>query len=141
MPGISSSNIDPAHLEQLREWFISEWGEVDPFQNPGNEYAIPSPIVASEDKKLLGGLSFTIAPKPMSADAGIWINAVLVAPEHRGLGIASKLVQAAESEARLSGQNELYVYSEYPELYVKLGWHVEKDDGKSSVLKKVLINE
>ena len=139
MHSISNTSIDPRHLEQLREWFVSEWDEVDPFVSTDGERHIPAPIVATEDNKLLGGLSFTFAPKPKSTDIGTWVNAVLIAPEYRGLGIASNLVQAAEDEAKRIGERELFVYSEFPELYEKLGWRVQETDGESKVLKMILV--
>ena len=140
MHSISSTSIDPRHLEQLREWFVSEWGAVDAFSSTNSEVRIPAPIVATEGYDLLGGLAFTIARKPNSADVGMWVNAVLVAPEYRKLGIGSSLIQAAESEAKRTGEKDLFVYTEFPELYEKLGWVVQDTDGDSKVLKKELAN-
>ena len=135
---LSNTLVDPVHLAQLREWFISEWAEVDPFEVSHEGLQVPSPIVITENDRLLGGLSFTWAQKPNVAEMAIWINAVLVSPEYRGMGLASQLIQAAESEAKNSGVNELFVYSEFPRLYQKLGWQVREGEGASKVLWKSL---
>ena len=138
MYDITSTRVGSAYSDQLQEWFIAEWGQVDPFSSNDIDHPLPCPIIATQDNKLLGGLSFTFAKIPNSTELGMWINAVLVAPEYRGLNIASKLVQSAEVEATRMGEQHLYVYSEFPELYEKLGWQVEVIDGDSKALKKVL---
>jgi len=65
---------------------------------------------------------------------------VLISPAYRGLGLASKLVQAAEPEAARKGMKELFVYSEFPKMYEKLGWQIQESDGASKVLCKSLTN-
>ena len=136
MHKISNSNLDPDHLALLKDWFISEWGEVDPFDSSNEGVKTPSPVLATENGELLGGLSFCWARKPHAAELGVWINAVLISPEYRGLGLASKLVQAAESEAARKGMKELFVYSEFPKMYEKLGWQIQGGDSASKVLWK-----
>ena len=104
---------------------MSQWGDVDPFEGNHPEIAIPSPIVAVDHQvSLLGGLSFTSFAKPQSADIGVWINMVLISPNQRKKGIASQLVQSAEVEAKRLGIRELFVLSEFPDLYQKLGWRI-----------------
>ncbi|AEV35167.1 putative acetyltransferase [Pseudovibrio sp. FO-BEG1] len=91
---ILSSDDAPHFLSQLCDWFAQEWGEMDPVDLRLNGLEAPAPLLAiSEEGKLIGGLAFTIAPKPQSTTNSIWINALLVAPEHRGKGVASKLIR------------------------------------------------
>ena len=138
---LTSNSVPTKLLNQLREWFVSEWGDVDPFEGNHPEIAIPSPIVAVGDKNsLLGGLSFTSVAKPQSADIGVWINMVLISPNHRKKGIASQLVQSAEVEAKRIGIPELFVLSEFPDLYQKLGWQfvgLDSSDNET-ILNKTL---
>ena len=122
---LSSNSVPTKLLSQLRAWFVSQWGDVDPFEGNHPEIDIPSPIVAVDDQiSLLGGLSFTSVAKPQSADIGVWINMVLISPNQRKKGIASQLVQSAEVEAKRLGIRELFVLSEFPDLYQKLGWRI-----------------
>lgn len=138
---LTSKSVPSEVLSQLREWFVSEWGEVDPFEGTHPEITIPSPIVAvDEQTSLLGGLSFTSAVNPHNTDIGIWINMVLISPSHRKKGIASRLVQSAEVEAKQFGVRNLFVLAEYPDLYHKLGWQFVGMDSaeKETILKKSL---
>lgn len=136
MHSILCTQIDPNHLVQLREWFVSEWGEIDPFDSKESGIQIPTPIVITEDDELIGGLSFTSAQKPDSTKIVIWVNAVLVSPKHRRIGVASKLVEAAELNAASHRISELFVYTNVPGLYKKLGWQTLETGGEATVLKK-----
>ncbi|KZL27162.1 GNAT family N-acetyltransferase [Pseudovibrio sp. WM33] len=136
---ILSSDDAPHFLTQLCDWFAQEWGELDPVNLRQSDLEGPSPLLAiSEEGKLIGGLAFTIAPEPQSTTNSIWINALLVAPEHRRKGIASKLVSAAEKAAALKGITELFVYTEYAALYTGCFWELLETKEGNSVLSKAL---
>ncbi|KZL20919.1 hypothetical protein PsAD2_00911 [Pseudovibrio axinellae] len=80
---IVNSNERPHMLSQLCDWFVQEWGELDPFDVRHGHVKTPSPLIALDEKKeLIGGLAFTIAAKPRIDEKAIWINALLVAPKH-----------------------------------------------------------
>ena len=99
---------------------------------------MPSPLIALEHEELLGGLSFTRYAKPGSEEMAVWINTVFVAPQHRGRGVAGKLIDVAEQAALALGITELFVLSSMPDLYNKHGWrYVDTVDG-STVLGKLL---
>jgi GNAT superfamily N-acetyltransferase len=137
MISIVSSKSASHHLKQLREWFVDEWGKIDPFEGAHDDYVVPPPLLLVDGPKLLGGLSFTSSSIPNTDNFGLWINTVLVSPEHRGSGLGSQLVKAAEVEATRIQAKELFVYSDAPELYRKLGWIIVDSQGESTVLKKV----
>lgn len=64
----------PQYLEELSEWFVQEWSELDPLQGQYPDFKIPSSLVAlNEDGQLVGGLAFTMPPylKPMNSDYGL----------------------------------------------------------------------
>jgi len=132
----------PRHLNQLREWFELEWGHVDPFDGNHSGFVVPAPLVAIDDRKqLVGGLAFSSFSRPGSDGIAIWVNALLVAPEHRGLGIASQLVQAAELEASRMNANELFVLTDVSNLYQKLGWRTVETSGRDVVLTKAPLSD
>ena len=68
----------------------------------------------------------------------VWINAVMVVPEHRRHGLATKLVKRASEMAKEQGVEVLYVLADVPTLYAALGWMEVHADGTSSVLAKAL---
>jgi len=122
---LTASSVPAALLIQLREWLESEWGHIDPFEGNHAEVTIPSPVIAvDEQTSLLGGLVFGTFANPHKPDIAVWVNAVIVSPAHRKKGIASRLVQAAEREAKRLAIDELFVLSDVPGLYQKLAWQI-----------------
>ena len=127
-------------VQQLHNLFLAEWGEIDPIL--GN---YPDPILAvDQPDKLAGGLAFTRATKPdfkssTEGESGIWINAVLVLPAYRKHGVASQLICLAEQNASRFGEQNLFVLSEFPLLYQKLGWSVVTQAGDETILEKCLL--
>jgi GNAT superfamily N-acetyltransferase len=140
---LNADSVPAALLHQLREWLEAEWGHIDPFEGNYPEVTIPSPLVAvDEQSSLLGGLIFGSFAKPGSSEIAVWVNAVLISPTQRKKGIASQLLQRAEVEAKRFEISELFVLSEYPELYSKLGWqYVGLDSSRNeTILTKRLVS-
>jgi len=133
MENILSSNVPTHLLGQLQQWFESEWEKVDPLQVGG----APEPLVVTDDQgSLLGGLAFTVSPKPGNTEPGVWINALMISPDSRRRGIASRLIHAAELSAWRKGVQDLYVYTDVPDLYSQNGWtEVAREHGHSTLTK------
>ena len=129
-----SSSHQASDIDQLREWFKSQWGTVDPIFASN----CPPPILGKENHRLVGGLSFTQAQRPKSQVQAIWINALYVEPYSRGKGIARLLVQRAETLAIESQLEELYVFTKIPQLYLSLDWEALSEDENGHVLRKGL---
>jgi len=140
---LTASSVPTALLVQLREWLELEWGHIDPFEGNHAEVTIPQPIVAvDEQTSLLGGLIFGAFAKPRTPEIAVWVNAVIVSPLHRKKGIASRLVQAAEGEARRLAIDELFVLSDVPGLYQKLAWHiVSLDSSRNETILKTTLKD
>lgn len=118
--------------------FRAEWGKVDSFTGSVNGLFIPAPIIALDQGRLLGGLSYTSAKRPDSDVPGLWINAVLVVPGYRGQGIATQLVKKAVDDARHAGFEVLFVYTDKPAFYEKLDFEITDDSHEHVILKTSL---
>ena len=107
---------------------------------PGSE--IPTPILAIDNHETLaGGLAFTSFSRPGSDVLAVWINALLVVPDYRRMGVATRLVGEAEVEAIRVGCAELFVRTDVPDLYRRLGWRVIETNHPDVVLVKALRND
>ncbi|MCY3640180.1 MAG: GNAT family N-acetyltransferase [Gammaproteobacteria bacterium] len=126
----------PNLLPGLLAIFEEQWGNLE---SPLVGDLVPSPLLAlNERDELIGGLSFTTAPAPHDESTAVWINAVIVVPEHRRQGLATKLIKRASEMAKELGVGVLYVLTDVPALYTALGWKEVHADGTSSVLAKAL---
>jgi len=131
---VVSSVSTPEFAQQLREWFIGEWGEQDAFDQLNDE-AVPAPLLAADDGDLIGGLAFSCFYKHQSEEIGLWINALLVTQERRRQGIASRLIRSAEIEAIAAGYDALFALTDIPELYLKQGWAIAGDGADGTVVR------
>jgi predicted N-acetyltransferase YhbS len=138
MISVCTSHPDSDQVAEFRTWVEAEWSNVDPFEGQ-NGRVLPAPVLASKDGALVGGLSFTYSSIPGTQDIALWINTLLVAPEHRRMGIGSKLISAAESAVADVGADELYVFTDVASIYQKLDWTIHSNSGKSTVLKKKFV--
>ena len=121
-----------AHRAQLGAWFAAQWRGDDLLE--AGPY--PEPVLALGDAgELLGGLVFTRAPLDGLADEVVWVNALYVAPRHRRQGVASCLLHAAQFQAQHhSGLKRLYAYTDLADLYLQLGWRIERTSARGCVL-------
>lgn len=122
---LSSAAVPELLIKQFRAWCETEWGEIDPFDGNHPEIVVPSPLIAvDENTSLLGGLAFSSFTNPKNIDIAVWINVVFISQDHRKKGIASQLIQAAEVDAQRLSIRELFVLTEFTDLYEKLGWQI-----------------
>ena len=131
------NSADFPHLSpQFFDWIESEWGNPQSADEKMVPDSIPTPLFAIENDVLLGGLSFTTHLKPDSEVTGIWINTLYVAPDSRKRGIGAALIEAASEKAKQLNIDELYVYTDKPEIYEKHGWAIVKIVDDHTVLTK-----
>lgn len=114
-------------LPALAEWYRDEWEPYYGVDGPGdaladlksrcNEHRLPIGIVALEDDKVRGvaALDLDVATKLAPSVVGL-----LVAPEYRGQGVASLLLESAKSLAEGLGCSRVYIST------TKLGDHLLK---------------
>jgi len=127
-------------LPIIGRWYNQEWGqrihgETEPESVKRlTEYLnidkIPFILVATEQGMILGAAQLKYREMAdLYPDKEHWLGGVLVAPEHRGRGFGSKLVQKIASTAPSYGVNTLHIQTEQLNggLYAGLGWQpVEK---------------
>ncbi|MCB1278221.1 GNAT family N-acetyltransferase [Prosthecobacter sp.] len=126
-------------------WVHDEWGakEGRTFEETSQRLfdhaTAPQTHAATDSVEPLGVLSFVRFPRPDCAETGLWIDALFVAPGHRGSGIGSLLVSLACELAR-PFSDRLYVYTDQPDFYRRLGWSEIKprDEAGCAVLERIL---
>lgn len=111
--------VPSEHLLQLESLFRSQWAD---FSFTGYSAALPNPLVIVIQETVIGGLSYTLFKHPNSEKEVVWVNAVFVLPAYRGNALASKLIAQSILDARHSGLETLFVYTDVPGLYAKNGW-------------------
>ena len=124
----ASDNLE--HWQHLNKAQFSVWGYAESLSEC-RYGSIPSPLFALAGPHWLGGLGFTWHPAPGSDELGLWINVVYVLASHRRRGIASALIQHA---CDIHAEQPLYVLSEYPELYQRLGWRSVANQDRGTIL-------
>lgn len=134
MISIVETEYSSPYLPKLETWFAEEWGAGDFFRITRNGAPIPPPLIALENDKLCGGLSFTRYKNPKSDYIALWVNAVFVPTEFRGKAIANKLVLAAVKLAAEQNEQQLFARTNVPQLYVKAGWEIIGNDGDDKLV-------
>lgn len=136
---IETTELKSESIKQFKKWVMSEWDDGDTFDCYKENPQLPLSLMAYKDNKLVGGLSFTQYKNPEKNENAIWINAVYVDEDYRGLGIAKALIQRATKVISRTSTPFLYVYTDKPSLYTKIGWEIIEESNNNSVLKKKLL--
>ena len=86
---------------------------------------VPSAWIAILDDSPVGTVSLTERNMDTHPEFRPWLAALYVRAPYRHRGIGTALVRRCEDEARLSGAERMYLYTERPRaraLYEHLGW-------------------
>jgi predicted N-acetyltransferase YhbS len=80
-------------------------------------------LIALVDEKPMGSVLLVRHELDAAHDLTPWLAGLVVAEDHRHLGIGSALVRALETQARSLGVETLYLYTwEARDFYARLGW-------------------
>lgn len=131
---IVDAEVYKHQLLDLQYLLESEWGAFDLFKGATKEMHVPFPLLAVDDGTVIGGLAFARFKSPIGNQAGIWINGLIVKPDYRLHGIGSRLIQAAETTLKMQGFNSLFVLTDIPSLYEKLGWKIVSISERGGIL-------
>ncbi|WP_447553636.1 GNAT family N-acetyltransferase [Vreelandella sp. EE22] len=125
---------DSAHVPIVARWTFDTWGQqLHPERTFAEalietrlecgERGVPSLFVALVEGVAVGTASLIAEDIANRPELTPWLASVFVLPEWRGQGIASRLVQRVEQEARESGVERFYLYTpDQQALYQRLGW-------------------
>lgn len=125
----------PEYLETLAEWHHAEWTELNPGQTLEQRVEkmqaylrpefIPSTYVYVEGGQLCGSAAIIESDMETHPELTPWLASVFVAPEMRGKGIGSALVNHVAAKAREHGLKTLYLFTpDQEKLYQRLGWEL-----------------
>ena len=115
---------------KLHTLLLNEWPDLDTFEDEKYGNKIPCPVVAIDNNRLVGGLSFTSYKEPSSQKIVTWVNALFIVPEMRKQGIARALIQASQEHSAC-----LYALTDVPGLYIRMGWQAVKIDCNGTIVK------
>jgi N-acetylglutamate synthase-like GNAT family acetyltransferase len=123
----------------LAEWHHGQWAYLNPKSTLDDrleetkrhlcDEPIPSTFVAIESGEVLGSAAIVEHDMDTRMAYSPWLASVFVAPEHRGIGIGSKLVSYIMSFAKKNEADTLYLFTpDKEQFYRRLGWctiHIE----------------
>lgn len=126
----------PHHWQQAAELSVAEWKDIfteDSAQTYIDLYGLTGQysghfaetFVAINSNDELIGMATLIDDDelPNAPEPGPWLAAVLTMPTHRGLGVASAIVQKIVKRAHQLGHAALYLYtSDQQQWYANKGW-------------------
>ncbi len=97
------------------ETFVARLGEAtDPDR-------VPLSLLALSDGRPVGTVNLVHTDSEARPDLHPWLAALVVVPEARGQGIGSALVRELNAEAARLGFGELFLGTDIPEFYSRLG--------------------
>jgi len=113
-------------------WHWSEWGEEDPAGSAESWSAslarragrgeVPTVWVAFHDEAPVGSVVLTDHDMDTRPNYTPWLAGLYALPTFRAQGIGQRLVQTCEHAAQELGYRTLYLQTEIPDFYAKLGW-------------------
>ena len=124
----------PGAVPLVAEWYFGEWGYLNPASTPEkvaakllasmNRDAIPLVVLAVMGDEVIGSAELKYREMTIYPEKEHWLGGVFVVPEHRGRGVAARLIDAVVNSARILGVDVLHIQTKRLDggLYLKLGW-------------------
>lgn len=124
-----------AAIPLVAGWVEQEWGHLLPeatfetfvqsFVERTVPHRLPATWVALIGEQVVGTASLDPHDMTTRPEFSPWLAAVYVAPQFRGQGIGSRLVQTAMQEAGMLGLSHLYLFTpDKMNFYECLGWQI-----------------
>lgn len=128
----------PELLPELSRLQHAEWGRFNSGRTLDERIAnlqrcslgrtVPTTVIATQDGILLGSAMLVDHDMSTRPDISPWLAGVLVKPEFRRRGIATRLIERIEQEATSFGIPTLHLYTDTASrFYAKRGWSWVED--------------
>lgn len=123
------------YLPEISMWLYNQWGVKHDDSSPAdwvkelqqrlNKDELPMTFVAVRGEKPIGTSSLVECDMETKSELTPWLADVYVPPEERAQGIATKLVQRINEEAKKLGYDKYYLFTRQATgFYLKLGWEI-----------------
>ena len=123
----------PYTLQACLDWADQEWGKIASFDRSDwheeFERIQNSPVdqvfVALEDDNPVG-MAWLLEHEEVASHQHLtpWLSSLVIDPDRRGRGIAKLLIDHIQAYAALGGDEVLFLLTETPAYYFRLGWNV-----------------
>lgn len=122
----------PEALPVVAKWIYDRWFVGKPGHSidsmllqmrEGKRDEVPLGLVAFIDDRPVGTVSLLSTDLEERKDLSPWLAGLLVLPESRGFGVGSALVKELIKINQASQNQNLYLYTEIPSFYERLGWN------------------
>lgn len=127
--------IHPAHqsphLATVANWLHTLWWKAEGYAPDHTEAflraatgpAAPCCLIAERDGEPVGTATLDVDDLPHRRDLTPWLASVLVAPAHRGDGVATALVDSVLQRARALGHARIWLFTpDAADFYAARGW-------------------
>ena len=133
---------EPSAAETVATWYFNEWCKDGRYAKDEVEQKVhastnrnepPLLVLAKEEETLIGAAELKYREMDIYPQFEHWMGGVYVDENHRGKGVASKLVIEVIAKARSIGVKKLYLQTENLSggLYAQMGFKpVEQADSK-----------
>lgn len=122
---ITRLDAHPALVDTVVEWITTEWPEESPEEVREmllDDSNCPPTLIAMTNEEPVGVLAFKCHPPAKSDTDELWINVLFVISDWRCCGVGSRLVHESIAYAADHGQKQMFVFTNLPQFYERLGW-------------------
>jgi predicted N-acetyltransferase YhbS len=121
----------PEHISQIADWIYTEFWADKPgysaaffeglLRQADDPNQIPLSLVAIAEGHPAGTINLIANDDPARPHLTPWLAALVVIPSRRGQGIGTCLVQTLQENARHLGYTYLFLGTDQPAFYTRLG--------------------
>ncbi|QDF73697.1 MULTISPECIES: GNAT family N-acetyltransferase [Shewanella] len=126
----------PEAIDQLGYWYHNEWGHLGSNRTQSEQVhslgqylqyqGIPQLWLAQDEHQPIGAIQLRYQENSNYPSDSVWLGGIYVVEQHRGKGVATKLVREAQDYAASLNVKTLYLQTEAKNLalYHNLGWQI-----------------
>lgn len=137
---------NPGLLYTVAQWIYNEWwtekegvsreSMATRLREAKTHHEIPLSLVALVDGELAGTVNLIESDNTEFPELRPWLAALLVHPNYRHQGIATKLVKECLRHAKNMNEKELFLGTDIPKFYEALGAQLHTEGSKNLKIMK-----